>query len=54
MCVDEFNITVELNHADDFWVSNDLVFINYFGISSRMYALMNSASAVELDRADDS
>jgi len=38
---------------DDFRVGNDSVFVNDFGINSRMCALMNSTSAVEQDRADD-
>lgn len=50
---DDSNVSRGIGPLDDFGVSNDSVFINDFGINSRMCALMNSASAVEQDHADD-
>ena len=52
--VDDFNVSRRIMSHDEFWVGSDSVFINYFGINRRMYVLMNSTSAAELDCADDS
>jgi len=50
---DDSSVSRGIGPLDDFGVDNDSIFINDFGINSRMCALMNSASAVEQDHADD-
>ena len=44
---------VELGFEDDFWDSRDSVFVNYFSVSSSLFAQNMSASAVELGFFDD-
>jgi len=50
---DDSSVNRGIGSLDDFRVGNDSVFVNDFGINSRMCALMNSTSAVEQDRTDD-